>query len=155
MDIQKAYVRHDGTIIVKCYSCGTSKTVNAAKLNKRPQPLKVRCSCQAVFQVFFEFRDAYRKNCNLAGHYAKLPVMGKWVKMGVDNISMTGVGFTTYKRNDLRKGDRLKVRISLDDREKSNIEKKAVVRWVHDRNVGCRFIESDQYDKVLGFYLMP
>ena len=155
MDIQKAYVRHDGTTVVKCHSCGTSKTVNTAKLKKHGQPLKIRCSCQAVFQVFFEFRSAHRKKCNLAGYYAKLPVMDEWLKMRVDNISLTGVGFTAFKKDDLRASDELMIRISLDDREKSRIEKRAVVRWVHDRNVGCRFNESDQYDKILGFYLMP
>jgi hypothetical protein len=68
---------------------------------------------------------------------------------------MTGVGFTTLNRNDLRKNDRLMVKISLDDREKSKIEKRAVVKRVQDRDIGCRFIESDPYDKILGFYLMP
>lgn len=68
---------------------------------------------------------------------------------------MTGVGFTTLNRNDLRKNDRLMVKISLDDREKSKIEKKAAVKWVEDRDIGCSFIETDKYDKVLGFYLMP
>jgi hypothetical protein len=47
------------------------------------------------------------------------------------------------------------VKISLDDKEKSKIEKSAVVKWVQDRDIGCSFIEKDKYDKVLGFYLMP
>jgi hypothetical protein len=75
--------------------------------------------------------------------------------MWVNNISMSGVGFTTFKRNDIKKSDELMIRMSLDDREKSGIEKKVVVMWVHERNVGCKYSESDQYDKILGFYLMP
>ena len=155
MEIQKVYVRHDGTTVVKCHNCGTTKTVDAAKLKKRGKPLKLRCSCQAVFQVFFEFRSAYRKKSSLDGYYAKLSVINEWLKIRIDNISMTGVGFTTLNRNDLRKNDRLMVKISLDDREKSKIEKSAVVKCVQDRYIGCRFIESDPYDKALGFYLMP
>ena len=155
MEIQKVYVRHDGTTVVKCHNCGTTKTVDAAKLKKRGKPLKLRCSCQEVFQIFFEFRGAYRKNSCPDGYYAKFSVINEWLKMRIDSISMTGVGFTTLNRNDLRKNDRLMVKISLDDREKSKIEKKAAVKWVQDRDIGCRFIETDKYDKVLGFYLMP
>ena len=81
--------------------------------------------------------------------------MNEWIKVRINNISITGVGFITLNRNYLRKGDRLVVRIFIDDREKSKIEKSADVKWVQDRYIGCRFIESDQYDKILGFYLMP
>ena len=155
MEIQKVYVRHDGTTVVKCHNCGTTKTVDAAKLKKRGKPLKLRCSCQAVFQIFFEFRSAYRKKSCPDGYYAKHSVMNEWIKVRINNISITGVGFITLSRNYLRKGDRLVVRISLDDRGKSKIEKSAVVKWVQDRYIGCSFIEIDKYDKVLGFYLMP
>jgi hypothetical protein len=146
MEIQKVYVRHDGTTVVKCHNCGTTKTVDAAKL---------KCSCQAVFQVFFEFRSAYRKKSSLDGYYAKHSIKKEWIKVRINNISMTGVGFITLNRNYLRKDDRLVVRISLDDSEKSKIEKSAVVECVQDRYIGCRFIELDEYDKILGFYLMP
>jgi hypothetical protein len=155
MEIQKVFVRHDGTTVVKCHICGTSKTVNATKLKKRGKPLKLRCSCQAVFQIFFEFRGAYRKKSCPDGYYAKLSVINEWRKMRIDSISMTGIGFTALNRNDLRKNDRLMVKIPLDDREKSKIEKRAVVKWVQDRDIGCSFIETDKYDKALGFYLMP
>jgi len=115
----------------------------------------LRGSCQEVFQIFFEFRGTYRKKNCPDGYYAKLSVINEWLKMRIDSISITGVGCTTLNRNDLRKNDRLMVKISLDDREKSKIEKRAVVKWVQDRYIGCSFIETDKYDKVLGFYLMP
>ena len=155
MEIQKVYVRHDGTTVVKCHNCGTTKTVDAAKLKRRGKPIKLRCSCQAVFQIFFEFRGAYRKKSCPDGYYAKLSVINEWIKVRINNISITGVGFITLNRNYLRKDDRLMVKIFLDDREKSKIEKSAVVKWVEDRDIGCSFIEIDKYDKVLGFYLMP
>jgi hypothetical protein len=81
--------------------------------------------------------------------------MNEWLKMRINSISMTGIGFTTLNRNGLKINDRLMVKISLDDREKSQIEKKAVVMWVQSRDIGCTFIDTDEYDKVLGFYLMP
>jgi hypothetical protein len=68
---------------------------------------------------------------------------------------MTGIGFTTLNRNDLAKNDRLMVKIPLDGRKKSKIEKRAVVKWIKGKDIGCSFIETDEYDRVLGFYLMP
>jgi hypothetical protein len=68
---------------------------------------------------------------------------------------MNGIGFTTLNRSDLKKNDRLRVKIPLDGREKSQIEKTAVVKWIQGRDIGCSFIETDKYDKILGFYLMP
>ena len=62
--------------------------------------------------------------------------------MRIDSISMTGVGFTTLNSNDLKKDDKLMVKISLDGREKSKIEKMAVVKWVQGRDIGCSFIET-------------
>jgi hypothetical protein len=155
MEIQKVYVRQDGTTVVDCHNCGTTKTVDAAKLKKRGKPLKLRCSCQAVFQIFFEFRGAHRKKSCPDAYYAKPSKMNEWRKMRINSISITGIGFTTLNRNDLTKNDSLMVKITLGDREKSKIEKRAVVKWVQGRDIGCRFIETDEYDKVLGFYLMP
>jgi hypothetical protein len=142
MEIQKVYVSHDGKTVVKCHNCGVTKTVDAASLKRRGRPLKLRCSCQAVFQIFFEFRGAHRKKNCPDGYYAKFPVNNEWLKMRIDSISMTGIGFTTLNRNDLRKNDRLMVKISLDGRGKSKIEKMAVVKWVRGRDIGCSFIET-------------
>ena len=155
MEIQKVYVRQDGKTVVRCHNCGTTKTVDAAKLKKRGKPLKLRCSCQAVFQIFFEFRGAHRKKSCPDGYYAKPSKMNEWRKMRINSISMTGIGFTTLNRNDLKKNDSLMVKITLDDRGKSKIGKRAVVKWVQGRDIGCSFIETDEYDKILGFYLMP
>jgi hypothetical protein len=143
MEIQKVYVRPDGTTVVKCHNCGSEKTVDATKLKRGGKPLKMGCSCQEVFQKIFEFRSAYRKKCFLDGYYAKHSKMNEWIKIRINNISITGVRFTTLNRNYLRKGDRLIVRISLDDREKSKIEKRAVVKWVQGRDIGCSFIETE------------
>jgi hypothetical protein len=155
MEIQKIYVKQDGTTVVRCHNCGKSKTIDAAKLKRRGKPLKLRCSCQAVFQIFFEFRGAHRKKSCPDGYYAKLSKMNEWLKMRLNSISMNGIGFTTLNRNYLTKNDRLMVKIPLDGRKKSQIEKKAVVKWIQGRDIGCSFIDTDEYDKALGFYLMP
>ena len=155
MDIQKVYVKNDNTAVVKCPDCGTAKTVNAGKLKKRGKPLSLRCSCRSVFQVIFEYRKAYRKKTNLEGYYAMDPVVSRsWGKMRVDNISLNGIGFTSFNKNNLKKGDKISVKFTLDDKKHSEIEKTTVVRWVSNRSAGCKFTETDEYDRLIGFYLM-
>ena len=152
VEVQKAFVRHDGKTAITCNSCGTIKTVDTTKLNKCGRPLRVRCSCQAVFRVFFEFRGAYRKKTTPDAYYAKLSAMTQWLKMRVYDVSVSGVGFSTPNKNALRKGDILKLKLSSDDGKRSRIEKKAVVKWVQDRYVGCKFMDKDQYTKTIGFH---
>ena len=113
MELQKVYVRQDGTTVVRCHSCGTTKTVDAAKLKRHGEPLKLRCSCQAVFQIFFEFRGAHRKKSGPDGYYAKPSKMNEWRKMRINSISMNGIGFTTLNGNGLKINDRLMVKIFL------------------------------------------
>ena len=153
MDTQRVYVKDDNTAVVKCPHCGTAKTVNTGKLKNHRKTLALRCSCRSVFRVFFEFRKSYRKKTNLEGYYAILPVSRQWGKMRIDAISLSGIGFTTLNKNNLKKGDRIKVKFNLDDKRHSEVEKEAVVIWANNKSAGCEFTETDEYDRILGFYL--
>ncbi|MDY6987106.1 MAG: PilZ domain-containing protein [Thermodesulfobacteriota bacterium] len=154
MEVQKVYVNPDNTAVVKCPHCDTTKVVHVGKFKGPKRRLKIRCTCNASLPVTFEFRKAYRKETSLQGFYAKAPPAQAPGKIEVKDISMTGIRFVTASPHTLRKGDEVIVRFTLDDRKRSKIEKKAVVRWIKERSVGCRFSESVQYDKVFGFYLM-
>ena len=153
MDAQRVYVKDDNTALVRCPNCGTAKTVNAGKLKNRRKATALRCSCRAVFRVFFEFRKSYRKKTNLEGYYAILPVSMQWGKMRVDDISLNGIGFTTIYKNNLKQGERIKVKFILDDKRQSEVEKQAVVMWANNKSAGCEFTQTDEYDRILGFYL--
>ena len=114
----------------------------------------MRCSCRAVFKFFLNLEVLAAKKSLPDGYYAKPSKMNEWVKMRLNSISMNGIGFTTLNGNGLTINDRLMVKIFLGGGYKSQIEKTAVVRWVQDRDIGCSFSETDEYDKILGFYLM-
>jgi hypothetical protein len=101
--------------------------------------------------VSLEYRGAYRKETDLRGHYTKLPV--SWGEMTVKNISLTGMGFETSGEHHLKEGDEVTVKFTLDDASGSVIKKKAVVRSIQDKYIGCEFERSAEYDKTLGFYL--
>ena len=154
VEAEKVYVNPDGTAVVNCPECGTTKIIRVDRFKGSKRRVQIRCKCQSAFRISFEFRKAYRRESRLRGHYAKVAAPEQRGKMKIKDISLTGIGFTTEDMHNLRKGDEVKVRFTLDDRTRSRIEKQAVVRWINDKHIGCQFTEPSPYDKVLGFYLM-
>jgi hypothetical protein len=75
--------------------------------------------------------------------------------MIVKDVSMGGIGFETVGGSRIAKGHKLEVTFTLDDTHSSVIKKQVEVRIVRDKFVGCEFVHAHQYDKALGFYLMP
>ena len=51
-------------------------------------------------------------------------------------------------------GEKLKVEFHLDDKRRTFIEKKVIVRNVHKNLVGTSFAANEGNDPALGFYLM-
>ena len=155
METQKVRLNPDNMGVIKCPHCGTTRTVNAAKLNNPRGLLKARCKCGAAFQVLFEVRKAYRKETRLHGKYVKHAGDEEQGKIIVRNISLSGIGFTTLTKHNLKQGDKLKLKFTLDDKRRSEIEKDGIVKVVNDKSIGCQFMDFDQRDEALGFYLMP
>jgi hypothetical protein len=117
--------------------------------------LKARCKCGAAFGILFEVRKAYRKETRLHGNYVKDSAGEEQGRIIVRNISLSGIGFTTLTKHNLKQGDNVRLKFTLDDKRRSEIEKNGVVRVVNDKSIGCQFTGSDQQDEPLGFYLMP
>ncbi len=151
----KVYVKRDNTALVNCPHCGTARTIYVGKFKGRKDPLKTMCTCRTAFPVSFEFRNAYRKSASLQGYYNRLNGPRGYRAMLVRDVSLTGIRFVTLASHNLSEGDEGKVRFTLDDRSRSEIERNVVVRCVANRNVGCEFTKAVPYDRVLGFYLMP
>jgi hypothetical protein len=155
MEAHKVRLTPDNVAVIKCPHCGTTRTVNAEKLNNPRGPLKGRCKCGAAFHVLFEVRKAYRKETRLHGNYVKHSAGQEQGRIIVKNISLSGIGFTTLSKHNLKQGDKVKLKFTLDDKRRSEIEKNGVVNVVNDKSIGCEFMDSDHQDKALGFYLMP
>jgi hypothetical protein len=157
VEVQKIFVNpEDNKAVLKCPHCSATKTRHVGKFKGGKRRIKIRCACQSVFAVLFEFRKAPRKEVDLRGKYAKLPEDEGWRDMLVTNVSAAGMGLLLQSTHNLRKGDKLKVRFKLDDRGRSMVEKKAVVRWVAAIHVGCEFTQSVDYgDEALSSYLAP
>ena len=154
--IQKIFINKDNTVTLICPHCGTNKTVNAAKLKDKISnaPVKIKCACKSIFRIIIEFRKEYRKSTHLEGHYSSLPAGRECDKMIVKNISRTGIGFTTLSMHSLKKNDKIRIKFTLDDRKRSEIDKEIIVRMVNNEYISGEFADSDLPDKALGFYLM-
>jgi hypothetical protein len=75
--------------------------------------------------------------------------------MIVKDVSMGGIGFEAVGSCRIKVEHELKVTFALDDAHSSTIEKNVVVRIVRGKFVGCEFLHAHEYDKALGFYLLP
>ena len=155
MEPQKAFVREDGTTVLKCPFCRHARTVSVQKIKDKKKVIKVKCSCQKSYSVSLELRKLYRKTASLNGKYVNLSQNNESGMMIVKDVSMGGIGFDTVGGSSIAKGHELEVTFTLDDTHSSVIKKQVVVKIVRNKFVGCEFIHAYEYDKALGFYLMP
>jgi len=147
------YVNANNTATIVCDSCGKWKTVNVASYVNLNKPVKIRCSCKAVFSVSFEKRKFYRKQVDLYGTYSMQDKVD--VPIFIKDISFGGFGFK-INRGTVENGDTLSVEFVLDDKARSKISEDVIVRNVKDRFIGVEFVSpSEHTKKVLGFYLLP
>jgi predicted Zn finger-like uncharacterized protein len=151
--IFRFFVNSQNQATIRCPKCGTSKTVDASKIQFASKQLKVTCKCGETFKGEFEFRKHYRKAVKLPGRYIHLnsPKRGDII---VVDLSMTGIGFTTQTAHELKIGDKLEITFRLDNGKRSEIRVKAVVRNVKEKFAGVERTDTLICKEDLGFYLM-
>ena len=155
MEPQKVFVREDGTTVVKCPYCAHARTVSVQKFKDKKKFLNIKCRCNKSYTVSLEFRKLYRKSTNLKGSYINITLGNEPGIMTVKDVSMGGIGFEVTGKNRIAKDHELLVTFTLDDAHSSVIKKQVVVRIVNGNFVGCEFIHAHEYDKALGFYMLP
>jgi transcription elongation factor Elf1 len=155
MDPQKAFVREDGTTVLKCPHCRHARTVSVQKIKDKKKVIKVKCSCEKSYSVSLELRKMYRKSTNLKGKFVNLSESNQSGSMIVKDVSMGGIGFESPNASAIKVEDELEVTFTLDDTHSSVIKKNVAVRIVRGNFVGCEFLHAHEYDKALGFYLLP
>lgn len=153
MKVENVFAGQDGKVRITCPHCKASKEVNAEKFGSR-RSLKLKCACKSVFEIFFERRKAARKDTYLQGYYAKLPGTGDWSRMLAKNISLAGLGFVTLTRPNIKKGERIGIKLSSDNANDSDTEKNAIVRVVNDKYLGCEFANPIRFKDGWAFSLL-
>lgn len=154
VETKKVFVEEDGMAAIICPGCGAAKSVNVEKFKGRKKPLTVRCKkCGGNFSILLDFRASVRKEVHLNGCYKKFG-SDKWRRMVVKDIShRSRTGIRIAGAHNLKEGDHVKIKFTLDDTNHSEIERNAVVRWTKDRNVGLDITDSVPYESKLGYYL--
>ncbi len=147
-----AYTNNQTTIV--CPSCDFKKKIDATPYKSANRALKVKCICGEVFNCVIEFRKCYRKKVNLPGEHFSEKTRKRGI-LRVEDISMGGLRFSSLDPHDLGQGDALEVKFRLDDSDKTEISKRAVVLHVKDLTVAIKFIDKNGWEKQLGFYMMP
>jgi hypothetical protein len=162
MTVKTIFTNADGQAMIVCEHCGITKSVRAAAFREFLKPLKVQCRCGATFFVRLELRKFYRKETRLNGEYSKLDSSGRSSvekgKIFVEDLSRTGIGFCTTITHNMRVNEVVVVQFVLDDRQKTEIRKRAIVRRIEEQFIGAEFLDFDSYsndNRTLGFYLMP
>ena len=101
----------------------------------------------------------YRKATQLKGRYVNQSRDNDKGGILVNNISMNGIGFYTVSSHRIEKNNILNLDYKIDDAQKTFISREVIVRRVvkGDKfdHVGAEYVNVDEYDTYLDFYLLP
>ncbi len=154
MELITVHVFGKQFVMIYCPFCGIIKRLVPGKFKDTKHKITARCTCGNRFVIQFNFRKNYRKSVSITGEFMTLaPRISTEEAMVVNDLSTSGVCLNMLTTAAVNIGDELLVKFNLDNVKQSLIQKKVVVRFVNDDNIGCEFTESSLYEKELGFYL--
>ena len=152
----RSRVQEDGTVPTTCPACGAILPFASDAFQSKNRSVEVQCPCGKTFTALAEFRKAYRRDVDLHGTYARLPLENETGQVRIQNLSMTGVGFSLEGDHCLSGSDALKLRMVFDKGDHSDVQ--VVAEVVHISNngyAGCRFKEmTPQQEEALASYLV-
>ena len=154
---EKVYISSQQMATFVCPKCSRSKTVNVSKYAHLDKMIKinVKCPCGHAYTSILEKRKQYRKETHLSGTYVHFQD-GRPVNRGlmtVKDISATGMKLQLNVQLVCDLGDPLDVEFRLDNRNRTLIKKRVIVRNLSDPYIGVEFGPTEALDKALGFYL--
>lgn len=150
----KVHVRENNTATLMCPACGAIKHIAAEKFRYACHTINVRCRCQQLFSILLDFRRHYRKQTSLPGTYEIISEGG--IGGGIihiNNISRGGVGFTVSGLHRIEKDQELLVEFQLNDKKKTTLKKRVLVKSVRQNAIGCQFKDNPEMERALGFFL--
>ena len=146
------YAGATNEVKIICPKCGLEKNMNVFKFKDTHKRLKAKCKCGEVFPIELEFRRYYRKEVRLTGEYF---FQGKDERgdILIEDISMTGIKFSTLKPHNISKDDTVELKFTLNNQRKTEIQTLVKTKWIKDRHVGAQFINLKHFKQDLVFYL--
>jgi hypothetical protein len=156
---QTVFISSKNTATFRCPQCGQTKTADVSQHAASDKKITVTCTCVCghTFRCRLEKRRQYRKGTNLSGKFTLLGERGAKDTglTKIVDISTTGLKLKMSVPRDFPTGTELRVEFNLDDRNRTPMEKRVIVRNVSGLHVGVSFHPSEEDDPALGFYLMP
>jgi hypothetical protein len=151
--MKKIYVSYTNRVKISCPKCALEKKISVFKFKDTHKRIKVKCKCGEVFRFTLDFRGYYRKDVQLTGEYY---VMGRDEKgeMLIQDISKTGINFTTSKPHEFAKDDLVELKFTLDNPKGMEMRIRVKILWIIGRNVGAKFLDPKLIEKDLGYYLI-
>jgi len=98
-------------------------------------------------------RNQMRRNVNLNGRIINKRNLKK-NEILINDLSFDGAGFTPINNWNFKKGDIVYITFTLNNRNKSEIQRKLQIKHITNKNVGGEFVNKPRLDAELGFYLM-
>ena len=153
---KKVYVRPDGTAVLTCPHCNIQREVQAESFKGYKHKLKVKCSCKETFMVFIEFRNRVRKKTNLRATYINHSQDDSSGFLTIQDVSVTGLSFSSRDLKNFKVGDILTVEFTLDDEYRSQIIKKIIIRDIRKNSAGCQYEDEEEvaFGSPLGYFVM-
>lgn len=153
-NITTVHVRDNNTATLICPHCGEVRHINADTFQHGRHLMTVRCRCQQTYTLLLNFRRHFRKQTNLQGTYQIVSngAVGGGI-IEIKNISRGGLGFTVSGLHRIEKGQELEIVFQLDDKNKTVLKKRVIVKSVAQNCIGCQFIANTEMEKALGFFL--
>ena len=106
-------------------------------------------------ELRMEFRRHHRKTTELEGTYDVHPPATGGGKVKIINLSLSGACIEVRGVHDLKIGQQGSLVFSLDNRKKTALFKRVVIKSINGNRIGCEFVQDQAYEKDLGFYLLP
>jgi hypothetical protein len=94
------------------------------------------------------------RQSQLEGYYGKLPNCEEWGKILVRNISQIGLGCTTLTKHNVRKGDKIRVTLTLNSVGRPSVVKDALVKVADDKYLACEFSDPLEVNEVMPFRIV-
>jgi hypothetical protein len=152
MEMIHVYADATDQVTIICPKCGFVNNIDIKKFKDAHSKLKARCRCGEVFRVAMDFRKYCRKHVKFSGEYT-LKEKKERGEILVEDISMTGIGFSTLRPHHISGNDKVELKFTLDNPKRTEIHTPVKIKWIVDRHIGAEFIDLDRFKQDLVFYL--
>lgn len=113
--------------------------------------LRCRCSCKENFFLLPDRRRHFRKEVQLSGAYIHDRIQTRGL-IHFKDISLSGARFEMNAQRSMQVGDPLLLRFSLDDPDRSFVQKDSVIRSIEGKTVCVEFLNTSDDSETLSRY---